>query len=73
MSKLYSSKEIAYVLSLLGFTFISQKGSHGKFKNEDGYITILPMEKREIPEGTLSGILKQAQISKKRFLELLNK
>lgn len=73
MSKLYSSKEITLILELLGFNFVSQRGSHGKFKNKDGIITILPMNKREIPESTLSSILKQVKISKKEFVELLNK
>lgn len=71
MSKLFSSKEIAYVLSLLGFTHISQKGSHGKFKNSAGKIVILPMPKKEIPEGTLRSILRQAGIDKDEFKKLL--
>jgi len=67
MSKLYSSKEIAAVLKILGYNFISQKGSHGKYKNPEGIITILPMNKKEIPEGTLSSILKQVKITKKEL------
>ncbi|HPO64081.1 MAG TPA: type II toxin-antitoxin system HicA family toxin [Candidatus Kapabacteria bacterium] len=67
MSKLYSSKEIISVLNLLGFFFFSQKGSHGKFKNSEGIITIVPMNKKEIPEGTLSSILKQVGLSKNEF------
>jgi predicted RNA binding protein YcfA (HicA-like mRNA interferase family) len=67
MSKLYSSKDIIFVLELLGFRFSSQKGSHGKFKNSKGTITIVPMNKKEIPEGTLSGILKQVNITKNEF------
>ncbi|MBM2814929.1 MAG: hypothetical protein HW421_1691 [Ignavibacteria bacterium] len=69
MSKLYSSKEIGLVLNLLGYSFVSQKGSHGKYKNNEGIITILPMNKKEIPESTLSCILKQVNISKKEFIE----
>ena len=67
MSKLFSSKEIISVLNLLGFFFFSQKGSHGKFKNSDGIITIVPMNKKEIPEGTLSCILKQVGLTKNEF------
>ncbi len=63
MPKLYSSYEISYVLELLGWTFVSQKGSHGKYKNNDGIIAILPMNKKEIPDGTLSSLLKQIKIS----------
>ena len=63
MPKLYSSAEISYVLEILGYNFVSQKGSHGKYKNSEGVVTILPMNKKEIPEGTLSSILKQTKIS----------
>lgn len=71
MSKLYSSKEIEFVLNILGFSYISQKGSHAKYKNKNGIITILPVNKNEIPEGTLSAILKQIKINKNDFKEIL--
>ncbi len=73
MSKLYSSKQIVYVIGTLGFIFVSQRGSHGKFKNKDGDISIVPMNKKEIPEGTLSSILKQVKITKKEFIHLSEK
>lgn len=63
MPNIYSSKEITSVLEKIGFIFVSQKGSHGKFKNSDGIITIVPLNKKEIPEGTLRSILKQANIN----------
>ena len=59
MSKLYSTSEITKVLEFLGWYFQSQKGSHGKYKNPEGIITIVPMNKKEIPEGTFSNILRQ--------------
>lgn len=71
MSKLFSSKEISYVLSKLGFNYVSQRGSHGKFKNSEGRVVILPMPKKEIPEGTLRSILRQAEISKEEFIKKL--
>lgn len=71
MSKLYSSNDIIFVLEIIGFSFNSQKGSHGKFKNQNGHIAIVPMNKKEIPEGTLSGILRQAGLSKSEFKEKL--
>ncbi len=73
MSKLYSSKQIIQIIGLLGFKFVSQKGYHGKFKNDEGNISIVPMNKKEIPEGTLSSILKQVRITKKEFIHLLNR
>lgn len=51
----------------LGFKLVSQKGSHGKFKNETGGIVILPMNKREIPIGTFKSILRQIGISHEDF------
>lgn len=67
MPKLYSSKEIETVLINLNFSFITQKGSHGKFKNEKGSMVILPMNKKEIPIGTFRSILEQAGISLDEF------
>lgn len=73
MSKLYSSKEIEYVLKKLNFSFVSQKGSHGKYKNKEGKIVILPMNRKEIPFGTLKSILRQMGISLKEFKDILSK
>lgn len=71
MSKLYSSREIAAVLERLGFILTSQKGSHAKFKDDSGNIAIVPMSKKEIPEGTFRSILKQADISLSTFKDNL--
>ncbi len=50
---------------------MSQKGSHAKFKDGKGNIVILPMGKKEIPEGTFRSILRQADINLERFKENL--
>jgi predicted RNA binding protein YcfA (HicA-like mRNA interferase family) len=71
MPKLYSSSEIESVLSKIGFNFVSQKGSHKKFKNLSGSICILPSNKKEIPFGTFRSILKQINISLKEFKSIL--
>lgn len=44
---------------LVGFEFVSQKGSHRKFRGPTGRIVIVPMHK-EIAIGTLKSILRQA-------------
>ena len=72
MPKLYSSKEIEYVLHKFGFRFVIQKGSHGKYKNASGRTAILPMNKKEIPIGTFYSILKQMGISSEEFYEKFN-
>ncbi len=71
MSKLHSSNEIVSVLKKLKFKLISQRGSHGKFKNESGRTVILPMNKKEIPPGTFRSILRQIGVSDKDFKELI--
>jgi predicted RNA binding protein YcfA (HicA-like mRNA interferase family) len=55
------------IIEKFGFVFISQKGSHGKFKKENGRIVILPMNKKEVPMGTFRSILRQAGISETIF------
>ena len=66
MHRLLSSKEIIRVLEQNGFIFVSQKGSHKKFKKEKR-IVIVPHPKKEIPRGTLASILRQAGIDKDDF------
>ena len=56
MSNLLSSQEIIKVLHQNGFIFVSQKGSHKKFK-KDNRIVIVPDPKKEIPKGTFAAIL----------------
>ncbi len=67
MPKQFSSDEIAKTLLALGFSFVSQSGSHGKFKSVSGRTVIVPMNKREIPIGTYKSILKQADVSQVDF------
>jgi predicted RNA binding protein YcfA (HicA-like mRNA interferase family) len=70
MPKLYSSDYIVKVLLRLGFEFISQKGSHAKFRKGTNpvMIVIVPMSKKEIPFGTFRSILRQANLSIDDFL-----
>lgn len=71
MPKLYSSRKITKVLEAHGFVFISQKGSHGKFRKSVGGKTltvIVPIGKKEIPLGTFNSILRQANLSKEDFV-----
>ena len=55
---------------MLGFVFISQRGSHQKYKDSNDLICILPANKKEIPTGTFRSILKQMHISLERFEKL---
>ena len=66
-----SSKKAIQVLERLGFEQVRQTGSHVVMKKEteEGKIgCIIPIH-RELKVGTLSGILKQAQITPDEFIE----
>lgn len=69
MPKLYSSSEIIKVLQKRGFVYISQKGSHAKFRKigSPTLTVIVPAGKREIPSGTFRSILRQANLTENDF------
>ena len=67
MSKLFSSLHIIKVLLRNGFTFISQKGSHQKYRKESRTV-IVPHPKKEIPIGTFRSIVRQSGLDKEEFL-----
>jgi predicted RNA binding protein YcfA (HicA-like mRNA interferase family) len=66
MPELYSSRYIIKVLKEQGFEFVSQKGSHKKFK-KGSRIVIIPDPKKEIPTGTFNSILKQSNLRRDDF------
>ncbi|NOX45357.1 MAG: addiction module toxin, HicA family [Chlorobi bacterium] len=59
MSKLPSSNKIIKVLLNQDFNFVSQKGSHRKYK-KDSRIVIVPHPKKQIPIGTFRSIVRQS-------------
>lgn len=69
MPKLYSSRQLIKVLILKGFIFISQKGSHVKYRKftKPPLTVIIPVGKKEIPLGTFKSILRQANLTEKEF------
>ena len=69
MPKLYSSKQIVKVLQSEGFVYISQKGSHVKFRKSSKIVltVIVPANKKEIPFGTFKSILRQADLREEDF------
>lgn len=55
MPKLYSPKQIIKILEKRGFIFISQKGSHIKYRKKikkETLTVIVPIHSKEIPIGT---------------------
>ena len=72
MPKRYSAKELIKILKKLGFSKISQRGSHLKMRGIiDGKLqtVIIPMHK-EIAVGALSSILRQANLTKQDLQNL---
>lgn len=70
MPKLLPSKIIIKVLEQDGFVFISQKGSHIKYRKHGSSVltVIIPANKKEIPHGTFRSILRQAKLSEEDFI-----
>ncbi len=69
MPKLYSSNEIIKVLRKRGFVFVSQKGSHVKFRKigNPTLTVIIPAGRKEIPFGTFKSISRQADLAEDDF------
>jgi len=64
MPKLYSTDQIIRVLLQHGFVFISQKGSHKKYRKvgDPTLTAIVPAGRKEMPAGTFRSILKQSRL-----------
>ena len=69
------AREVLQVLLKAGFYVHHQKGSHARLFHRDKLelkVTI-PIHNKDIPERTLSAILRQASITAEEFLELLKR
>lgn len=68
-----SSREAVRSLERLGFKQVRQTGSHVVMKKEteEGKIGCVVPVHQELKVGTLSGILKQAQVTVEEFIEHL--
>ncbi|NJL55207.1 type II toxin-antitoxin system HicA family toxin [bacterium] len=66
-----SSRETIQALERLGFEQVRQTGSHVilKRETEEGVIGCVVPVHRELKVGTLSSILKQAQVTLDEFIE----
>ena len=65
----YSVKLIIKVLLSAGFSFVSQKGSHAKYRKigSPTLNVIIPIHEKEIRYGTFKSILKQAKLKEEDF------
>jgi len=66
MPKLLSSKQVIKVLEHQGFVFVSQRGSHAKYRKGSATV-IVPCPKKEIPLGTLRSIIRQSGLDSRIF------
>ncbi|MBY0478172.1 MAG: type II toxin-antitoxin system HicA family toxin [Chitinophagaceae bacterium] len=57
------------VLEKNGFVFVSQKGSHIKYRKQGSPVltVIVPAGRKQIPVGTFNSIARQSGLSKESF------
>lgn len=67
MPRRLGSGEILRVLEHHGFAFVSQKGSHVKYRNAAGRSAIVPHPKKELPIGTTRSIIRQSGLTPADF------
>ena len=67
MPRRLGSKEVVGVLQEHGFSFVTQRGSHAKYKNAAGRIAIVPHPKKELPIGTTRSIVRQSGLTLQDF------
>ena len=64
--------EVIRVLGKVCFQVIRQKGSHVRMKHEDGRVVTIPVHAgKTIGIGLLSKILRDAELTREEFIELL--
>lgn len=69
MPKPYSVRLVIKVLTDKGFFFVSQSGSHAKYRKEGSptLTVIVPIHEKEIRYGTFRSILRQAKLKESDF------
>ena len=71
MPKPYSLRLVLKVLESKGFFFVSQTGSHAKYRKEGSstFTVIVPIHGQEIRYGTFRSILRQSKLKEEDFQE----
>jgi len=71
--KLLSARQVLRALRRAGFEVVSQRGSHIKLKKpiEGGELVVIVPDHRELAEGTLASVVRQARLSREEFERLL--
>ncbi len=69
-----TARELTRALELAGFVLRRQRGSHQIYQNQQtGKRASVPVHTGDFPKGTLRQILRDADLSVERFLELLRR
>ena len=73
MPKLLGARQVLRALRRAGFEAVSQRGSHIKLKKsvEGGELVVILPDHRELAEGTLASVLRQAKLSREELERLL--
>ena len=65
-------REVIQALEEAGFRIVRQRGSHVRMTHPDGQVVTVPVHAgRDIGRGLLRKILRDAEITREAFLELL--
>ena len=67
MSKRISSDVFLGILTANGFQFVSQRGSHAKYRDALGHTVIVPHPRKDIPIGTLRSMIRQCGLPREFF------
>jgi len=67
MPKLLGSDEVIKILLANGFKYVSQRGSHRKYRNDSGTTVIVPAGRKQMPVGTTQSIIRQSGLDRKLF------
>ncbi len=67
MPKRIPSVEFIAILTVHGFEFVSQRGSHAKYRDANGHTDIIPHPRKDIPVGTLRSMIRQSGLPKELF------
>jgi predicted RNA binding protein YcfA (HicA-like mRNA interferase family) len=67
MPKRLSSRRFIEVLTSNGFRYISQRGSHAKYRDDAGHTVIIPHPRKDIPVGTVRSMIRQSGLPKRLF------
>ena len=69
---LLDARKVIKALEKAGFEVIRQKGSHVRLRHTDGRVATVPVHKgQEIGRGLLRKILRDADLTREEFVQLL--